>query len=448
MDPSGAAARTIHDMNVKKNNYREMTGKEFESINKLMWPRSVVKEDMIRWHGQGFVWSDYANRKFGLLQSQGGPCGVLAAVQAFLLRFLLFESKSTDQKKVWNKIQDSISSEKREHALVNAMSDILSRCRPRDTSKFVLAKLANCTEILTPECKANMIHLAEFDDIESYRSALRSNLSSYYSKSGVLLFVYSVLLSRSVELVRSDTDEPGECTMTAKHGHCTQELLNLLLLGVARSQVFDGTRPVGETGLVLSGVETRPQIGLLSYLEAMRYLEVGSYLKNPFYPIYVISSGNHFTVVFSLERTLVAQSTEERVYKSIRRAFATFDSHDNGFINVSDLDKLLEATSKLGANSEDREDKDPVASFVEALNTPSQRAALRSAADPDNMVGLSLSLEAKLSSSSSFRHFTRNIDLGYHLVEKLLVELQSNCCGVAERSDLLLLLLKHFLLIL
>ena len=75
MDPSGAAARTIHDMNVKKNNYREMTGKEFESINKLMWPRSAVKEDMIRWHGQGFVWSDYANRKFGLLQSQGGrPC--------------------------------------------------------------------------------------------------------------------------------------------------------------------------------------------------------------------------------------------------------------------------------------------------------------------------------------------------------------------------------------
>ena len=49
--------------------------------------------------------------------------------------------------------------------------------------------------------------------------------------------------------------------MTAKHGHCTQELLNLMLLGMARSQVFDGIRPVGETGLVLSGVETRPQIG-------------------------------------------------------------------------------------------------------------------------------------------------------------------------------------------
>ena len=93
-----------------------------------------------------------------------------------------------------------------------------------------------------------------------------------------------------------------------------RELLNLMLLGMARSQVFDGIRPVGETGLVLSGVETRPPdrrlsvsfslharrnktiiiilySGLLSYLEAMRYLEVGSYFKNPIYPIYVISSG-------------------------------------------------------------------------------------------------------------------------------------------------------------
>ena len=206
MDPSGAAARAIADMKDltrDDDKCREMTEKEFESINKLMWPRSVVKEDMVRWYGQGFVWSDYANRKFGLLQTQGGPCGVLAAVQAFLLRFLFFESNKMDPKKQWNQVQNSISSEEREHVLARAMSDILSRCRPRDTSKFVLATLANTKEILTPESKANMIHLAEFDSIESCRSSLRKNLSSYYSKSGVLLFVYSVLLSRGVELVRS-----------------------------------------------------------------------------------------------------------------------------------------------------------------------------------------------------------------------------------------------------
>ena len=176
----------------------------------------------------------------------------------------------------------------------------------------------------------------------------------------------------------------------------------------------------------------------------MHYLEVGSYFKNPIYPIYVISSGNHFTVVFCLERALVAQSTEERVYKSIRRAFASFDSHDNGFINVSDLDKLLEATSKLGANSEDREDKDPVASFVQALNTPSQRAKLRSAADPDNMVR-SFFVFSK-SSLSSLN--PTNIESGYHLVEKLLVKLQSNCCRVSERWRLFFFFLDLILVIL
>jgi len=368
LDPSGAAAKTIAEMKRLDSVFRVMTEKEFELINKLMWPRSVVKEDMLRWHRQGFVWSEYINRKFGLIQNVGGPCGVLAAVQAYLLRFLLFGSKSMDSKKQWTRIQDDISAEERECALASAMSDIVSQCRARETSKFVLVRLANSNEILTPESKANRIVLAEFDDIDSYRLALRRNMASFFSKSGVLLFVYSVVLSRGIEFVRSDTDEPGMCALTAKHGHCTQELLNLLLLGVARSQVFDGTRPVGETGLVLRGVEKRPQVGLLSYLEAMRYLEVGSLFKNPLMPIYVISSSSHFTVLFCLERDLVAQSTEERVYKSIRRAFATFDSHDNGFINVSDLDKLLDATSKLGANSEDSQDEDPVTSFVSALS--------------------------------------------------------------------------------
>ena len=84
---------------------------------------------------------------------RGGPCGVLAAVQAFLLRFLFFGSNKMDPKKQWNQVQNSISSEEREHVLARAMSDILSRCRPKDTSKFVLATLANIKEILTPHIK-------------------------------------------------------------------------------------------------------------------------------------------------------------------------------------------------------------------------------------------------------------------------------------------------------
>uniref|UniRef100_A0A668AT57 Ubiquitin carboxyl-terminal hydrolase MINDY n=1 Tax=Myripristis murdjan TaxID=586833 RepID=A0A668AT57_9TELE len=42
------------------------------------------------WRNQGFTFSD--DLKYGIMQNKGGPCGVLAAVQACLLKKLLFES--------------------------------------------------------------------------------------------------------------------------------------------------------------------------------------------------------------------------------------------------------------------------------------------------------------------------------------------------------------------
>ena len=127
------------------------------------------------------------------------------------------------------------------------------------------------------------------------------------------------------------------------------------------------------------------------------------------------------------------------MYKSIRRAFASFDSHDNGFINVSDLDKLLEATSKLGANSEDREDKDPVASFVQALNTPSQRAKLRSAADPDNGMFFFFFLKIIITIIQSHKHRIRVSSCGKTFGQVAIELLQS----LREVAPLLLLPRPH-----
>lgn len=62
-------------------------------------------------------------------------------------------------------------------------------------------------------------------------------------------------------------------------GHCTQELMNLLLTGEATSNVFDGQIPMIEGGdgtdqLMLKGVRSRAEVGYLSQLEALRYCEV------------------------------------------------------------------------------------------------------------------------------------------------------------------------------
>ena len=42
------------------------------------------------WKNQAFEFSDRDLIKFGLVQHRGGPCGVLAAVQAFIVKFLAF----------------------------------------------------------------------------------------------------------------------------------------------------------------------------------------------------------------------------------------------------------------------------------------------------------------------------------------------------------------------
>ncbi|KAM3573379.1 hypothetical protein VYU27_004620, partial [Nannochloropsis oceanica] len=122
------------------------------------------------------------------------------------------------------------------------------------------------------------------------------------SPAGVLLFIYSLLLTRGSSLSRGDTDDPEQTTLTGRFGHCSQELLNLLLMGRATSNVFDGDKELGDSGLKLRGVSSRATIGYLTHLEALRYVQVGSHYKTPHVPIWVVGSSSHFTVLFALEK--------------------------------------------------------------------------------------------------------------------------------------------------
>ena len=50
-------------------------------------------------------------------------------------------------------------------------------------------------------------------------------------------------------------------------------------------------------GLVLRGITARPPVGLLSELEALRYIEVGSRLKGPASPLWVVASQTHYSLL-------------------------------------------------------------------------------------------------------------------------------------------------------
>lgn len=50
--------------------------------------------------------------------------------------------------------------------------------------------------------------------------------------------------------------------------------------------------------LELKGIESPSPIGFLTVLERLRYCEVGSYLKSPKFPIWVLGSETHLTGKF------------------------------------------------------------------------------------------------------------------------------------------------------
>jgi hypothetical protein len=98
-------------------------------------------------------------------------------------------------------------------------------------------------------------------------------------------------------------------------GYCSMELVNLLLTGTAVSNVFDGCQQFGEAAsavsasagaaaagadgdqLVLRGVEQRARVGLLTLFEWYRYVTVGQNLKCPQFPVWVVCSESHFSVL-------------------------------------------------------------------------------------------------------------------------------------------------------
>ncbi|XP_035304446.1 probable ubiquitin carboxyl-terminal hydrolase MINDY-4 isoform X6 [Cricetulus griseus] len=117
-------------------------------------------------------------------------------------------------------------------------------------------------------------------------------------------------------LVRQDFDVPTSHLIGA-HGYCTQELVNLLLTGRAVSNVFNDVVELdsgdGNT-MLLRGIKARSDIGFLSLFEHYNVCQVGCFLKTPRFPIWVVCSESHFSILFSLQPELLSDWRTERLF--------------------------------------------------------------------------------------------------------------------------------------
>eukprot|EP00747_Dinoflagellata_sp_TGD_P193647 gnl/TRDRNA2_/TRDRNA2_60086_c0_seq1.p1 gnl/TRDRNA2_/TRDRNA2_60086_c0~~gnl/TRDRNA2_/TRDRNA2_60086_c0_seq1.p1 ORF type:complete len:588 (+),score=87.71 gnl/TRDRNA2_/TRDRNA2_60086_c0_seq1:127-1890(+) len=278
---------------------------------------------------QGWVFEEAAFDEcpFGLRQSEGGPCGVIAPVQAYVIRRMMMDELDPSD----------ASAEDCNEALMNALTDILfavttpaepagdglTTPKGRGMKEDKASVSPGLVRLLLPPISKGAADVAqlsrlletplgctvyEFDDPEDLRAAFEEKLFQdvYFGdrdSAGVVLFLYSVLLTRGVDAIRRDVDIADEAAMIGRHNYCTQECVNLLLTGTASSNVFNGEKWLGDEGskdrVRLRGIMTLPEVGFLSLFEAYGSVEVGLFMKEPKWPIWVVHAESHYSVLFA-----------------------------------------------------------------------------------------------------------------------------------------------------
>ncbi|XP_030639655.1 ubiquitin carboxyl-terminal hydrolase MINDY-3 [Chanos chanos] len=333
-----------------------------KEIVDLVWGRPAsggVSASLFRRWTQGFVFSE--TERSALEQFEGGPCAVLAPVQAFLLKNILFNLENSN----W---QD-ISEEEQRSALCSTLSEILESACLKKTQSFCLATWARAkvpdensditdsrpepesSQTADPEQPTalaaeelgferfhSVIHKRTLKSVAELKEAVLSLYDTWRNKFGVLLFLYSVILTKGIENIKNEIEDTTEPLIDPVYGHGSQSLINLLVTGHAVSNVWDGDREC--SGMKLHGIHEQASVGFLTLMESLRYCKVGAFLKSPKYPIWILGSETHLSVFFTKEMALVAPESPS---EQARRVFQSFDPEDNGFIPDSLLEDVMKA---------------------------------------------------------------------------------------------------------
>ncbi|CAM6105339.1 unnamed protein product [Calypogeia fissa] len=355
-----------------------------EQLYTMVFGTNFSKDVLAQWCNQGFRFSSDLETSLGLVQREGGPCGVLAPIQALVLKYLLFVPEdeadallnnhrdammaSCSDKSSYAASGDDVdpklvySDSQRTRALVRAMGEALWRAGAETKAVLVVLDIPGLgvedisKEHEQDEIVAKALDGVSFDSVKEFHRLVRvltvssisclhiqlqSLLPAFRSRMGALLLLFSVLLSRGLDAIQSDRDDPEQPLVTPPFGHASQEIVNLFLCGQAVPNVFDGSMDLGG-GMCLKGIPTGVEVGFLTLLESLNLCKVGQHLKRPRWPIWVVGSESHYTVLFAFTTTVQDESDIEDRETRIRQAFDAQDqSGGGGFISLEALHQVL-----------------------------------------------------------------------------------------------------------
>lgn len=206
---------------------------------------------------QGLYFDRTPGCGYGLVQREGGPCGVLASIQAFLLANLHDGSR----------FNTSPSPLDRDEALAAAVARICWQAGGGLSAMLVGCSRPGGTAALSWDQLLGSLTVATVSSEAEAREAARSLLRVYQEPEGwgLVMVALGAILSRGgCGAVEGDMDSPDTGLM-GSHQYCTQDLVNLLLTGRACSNVFDGDKDLD--GHLLRGIQARGRVGLLTLTE-------------------------------------------------------------------------------------------------------------------------------------------------------------------------------------
>ncbi|KAI9555732.1 hypothetical protein GHT06_018247 [Daphnia sinensis] len=252
---------------------------------------------------------------------------LMMALQTHILRILLFDVRPS---RVYQPDPLKPSFSMQQEALCTAITDIIWTaggcqygvlCLPHPVHTHVEE-----SDHFNADGVTEKLNILECHNREELQYFVRRNLFLFQQDPGpaLLLLIYSAVLARGIDRIAEDmgtrwiTGTNSFLTSLINYsGDISFSALNLILSGRAASYLHNGTHiqeDKDKTMIAQHGIHARSPIGLLLWMrteEKTAAYKLGSRLKTPVYPIWLIIASEQSGVLFSDDRDLLRDYRSE-----------------------------------------------------------------------------------------------------------------------------------------
>ncbi|XP_074402799.1 inactive ubiquitin carboxyl-terminal hydrolase MINDY-4B [Zonotrichia albicollis] len=286
---------------------------------------------------------------YALQAGQGGTRAILAAVQAHIITYLLFtrETECTHLERLCR-----LGHREQGQALATALAETLWAAGGGGRAVVCLVTAA-VTTMPGEGCRANSfterIQLFEFSEKAAAQEFISDHINCFRGEGshGVILFLYSLLFSRTLERVQEDLGDAAPLlNISSGNITCTEAVLSLLLTGRASPRQLGGGGGGGgrepEPGAGHGGggeaACPRGRVGFLRWERARRQRQVSPRLRTPRLPVWLCSLSGRHSVLFGTDSRLLSDWKAERIFhlyfysgqqEQTQTACLTIDTHSH-----------------------------------------------------------------------------------------------------------------------